>query len=135
MIFDTCILWQMVGRPQEKPSASVAGDVVLTPILTPGDVLFVPRGMPHYAKSVADHPSLHFTVSPVRFHFLLLCTDLKSTMIQSLQYHLILCVRSFVCLFVCVIVKLLAFKRFVKVIVTMLRFVIFERVMSILCTV
>eukprot|EP01147_Barroeca_monosierra_P003260 gene3260-8248_t len=57
---------QMVGRPQEKPSASVAGDVVLTPILTPGDVLFVPRGMPHYAKSVADHPSLHFTVSPTK---------------------------------------------------------------------
>ena len=56
----------MVGRPWEPTSDTVAAGTVLEPLLTAGDVLFIPRGMPHYAQSAGEHPSLHFTVSPVR---------------------------------------------------------------------
>eukprot|EP00056_Hartaetosiga_gracilis_P004474 m.75287 g.75287 ORF g.75287 m.75287 type:complete len:738 (+) comp11842_c1_seq3:132-2345(+) len=57
---------QMVGRPWELPSSLVAGEESLRSVVTPGDVLFIPRGVPHSARSVDDHASLHFTVSPTK---------------------------------------------------------------------
>ena len=37
--------------------------------LRPGDVLYLPQGVPHYARSAGEGPSLHVTASVYRGHF------------------------------------------------------------------
>ncbi|ROQ88893.1 cupin superfamily protein [Streptomyces sp. 2132.2] len=45
--------------------ASALGPVALTPLLEPGDVLYVPRGTPHHAESTGGH-SLHLSLAARR---------------------------------------------------------------------
>ncbi|MFD8790060.1 cupin domain-containing protein [Streptomyces vinaceus] len=45
--------------------ASALGPVALTPLLEPGDVLYVPRGTPHHAASTGGH-SLHLSLAARR---------------------------------------------------------------------
>ncbi|WP_371396768.1 JmjC domain-containing protein [Fretibacter rubidus] len=51
------------GIPKSKsvPQAKLPADE--TVILTPGDVLYVPRGMWHWPRLLDDNPSLHLTVT------------------------------------------------------------------------
>ncbi|MEV6581913.1 cupin domain-containing protein [Streptomyces sp. NPDC051582] len=44
---------------------SALGPVALTPLLEPGDVLYVPRGTPHHAESTGGH-SLHLSLAARR---------------------------------------------------------------------
>eukprot|EP00049_Salpingoeca_infusionum_P026475 m.25859 g.25859 ORF g.25859 m.25859 type:complete len:613 (-) comp8775_c1_seq1:853-2691(-) len=57
---------QMVGRPFESPSSTVAGPIILDTTLTSGDVLFLARGLPHAANAQDSKPSLHYTISPTK---------------------------------------------------------------------
>ncbi|MFJ8859021.1 cupin domain-containing protein [Streptomyces sp. NPDC102451] len=46
-------------------SPSALGPVALTPLLSPGDVMYVPRGTPHHAVSTGGH-SLHLSLAARR---------------------------------------------------------------------
>ncbi|MFD7082385.1 cupin domain-containing protein [Streptomyces sp. NPDC002181] len=50
--------------PGALPAAAL-GPVALTPLLEPGDVLYVPRGTPHHAESTGGH-SLHLSLAARR---------------------------------------------------------------------
>ncbi|MFF9127555.1 cupin domain-containing protein [Streptomyces sp. NPDC014889] len=50
--------------PGALPAGSL-GPVALTPLLSPGDLLYVPRGTPHHAASTGGH-SLHLSIAARR---------------------------------------------------------------------
>ncbi len=53
------------GHPDWKTLAPPALPADETILMTPGDLLYVPRGMWHWPRSLGDAPSLHLTVTVV----------------------------------------------------------------------
>ncbi len=59
---------QQAGRPFDRfPNASdVQKNILFDGVIRTGDLLYVPRGFIHIAKSLDSAQSMHFTVSPVK---------------------------------------------------------------------
>ena len=59
------VLNPISGYPDQKTVAVPALPADETVLMTPGDLLYVPRGMWHWPRSLSDAPSLHLTLTVV----------------------------------------------------------------------
>lgn len=66
---------QTIGRPWEIPANDYTGKLLFNRTIRAGDMLHIPRGIIHYAKSASEAPSMHFTISSAKnldiFEFLI----------------------------------------------------------------
>jgi ribosomal protein L16 Arg81 hydroxylase len=55
---------EMVGKKKPiDPNVLAKARVIAEPVLEPGDILYMPRGLVHVAKTFDNSPSLHFTLT------------------------------------------------------------------------